>query len=290
MYGSLATPDTLATERIRDAVRAARLLAQREGAPASVIVDPARGDVYALGLHLAGNWHFEDDAGTGWPVPSGCAGCTRVPRGVIGSAVRIAEDGEPSSPTCRRRPRPDGFAVRSARGRAASDDPAQAWPVGAAADDENGWKSRSGSTPARPGAAPRARGAPPDRSPRSGGSTAVLWSGRDGRRAAGHARPPRRMAPVTRSLLRAGEGLQRFRGLIDELRLSAVASEQHAPLPAEVHLLGEPRVLHLDPQGRLDPDFHGAPEDLAFTWGDPARRTHVELGVLGSVRSWTDVP
>src|SRR4029450_3824636 len=30
---------------------------------------------------------------------------------------------------------------------------------------------------------------------------------------------PRRMAPVTRTVLRSGEGLQRFRGLVDELRL-----------------------------------------------------------------------
>jgi prepilin-type N-terminal cleavage/methylation domain-containing protein len=92
VYGSLATPDVLAAERIRDALRAARLLAQREGAPAAVIVDPAGGDVYALGLHAAGNWHFEDDAGSGWPVPA-ARRCT---------SPRTASW---SSPTCRRRPR-----------------------------------------------------------------------------------------------------------------------------------------------------------------------------------------
>lgn len=303
VYGSLATPDVLAAGRIRDALRAARLLAQREGAPSSVIVDPGRGEVYALGLHAAGNWHFEDDAGTGWPVPARHAPESLEPAGVLGSALRIREDGElliPDLPPSTESP--DGFGVECWFRPEAEPRPMTLlerpglWAL--RLDDENQlevslWLDAKAGPEELRRTLPEAH-LPPDRFT----CVAVVFDGRtlqvdvDGRRSGEDTRltAPRRMAPATRVPLRAGDGLQRFRGLIDELRLSAVAAEQHGPLPAEVHLLGEPRVLHLDPQGRLDPDFHGAAEDLAFTWGDPARRTHVELGVLGSVRSWTDAP
>jgi Concanavalin A-like lectin/glucanases superfamily len=303
VYGSLATPDTLATERIRDAVRAARLLAQREGAPASVIVDPARGDVYALGLHSAGNWHFEDDAGTGWPVPARHAPDSLEPRGVIGSALRLGEEGEliiPELPPSV--DSPDGFGVELCVAPAAEPRPMTLlerpglWAL--RLDDEGQlevtvWLDAKPSPEEFRRAVPEAR-LTPGRFTR----VAVVFDGRtlqvdvDGRRCGEDTRlaSPRRMALAQRPPLRAGEGLTRFVGLIDELRLQAVAPEQHAALPADVRLLGAPRVLHLDPQGRLDPDFHGAPEVVSFEWGDPARRTHVELGLLGAVRSWTDAP
>ena len=303
VYGSLATPDALATERIRDAVRAARLLAQREGAPASVIVDPARGDIYALGLHAAGNWHFEDDAGTGWPVPARHSPDSLVPQGVIGSALHVAEDGElviPELPASV--DSPDGFGIEGCfqpepepRPMTLLERPGL-WAL--RLDDEDQLEV-SVYLDAKPApeefrrTVPEAH-LPPGRFTR----IAVVFDGRtlqvdaDGRRCGEDTRltAPRLMARAQRPPLRAGEGLPRFRGLVDEIRLWAISPEQHAALPADVTLLGAPRVLHLDPQGRLDPDFHGAPEVVSFTWGQPVRRTNVEIGVLGALRTWTDTP
>jgi hypothetical protein len=71
VYGSLATPDVLAAERIRDALRAARLPAQREGAGRGHR-GPRGGDIYALGLHAAAT-------GTSRTTPA-AAGPARAPR------------------------------------------------------------------------------------------------------------------------------------------------------------------------------------------------------------------
>jgi prepilin-type N-terminal cleavage/methylation domain-containing protein len=303
VYGTLVTPDTVAAGRIRDTLRGARLLAQREGLPASVVVDPASAQVYALGLRSAGNWHFEDDAGTGWPVPSGCAGCTRVPRGVIGSAVRLDRDsdlhvtGLPASADS-----PQGFGVdcwlqpdAEPRPMTLLERPGQ-WTLHL---DDDGSLIVSIWLAAKPSPEELRRELPDvrlaaDRFTR----LTVVFDGHslhveaDGRRCGEDTLLPaeRLMASAPRAPIRTGEGLTAFRGALDELRLFTVSAEAHEPFTGDVRLLGAARVLHLDDFGRLDPAFHSGPEVVSFETGEPPVRTNVELGTMGSVRTWTDKP
>jgi hypothetical protein len=303
VYGNLSTPDRLASDRIRDALRAARLLASREGAPAAVVVEPERGEVYALGLRAAGNWHFEDDAGTGFPVPARHDPGSLVTPGVFGSALGITEGSDlvildlpPAADS------PNGFGVEAwfdplpePRPMTLLERPGL-WAL--RLDDEDQLEV-SVWLEAKPAPEELRRTVPEARLPSGRFSRLTLvFDGRalqvavDGRRCGEDTRfsSERRLAPLHGVPLRSGEGLLRYRGRIDELHLLSVTVENHQPLPAEVRLLGAARVLRLDAFGRLDPAFHGAPEVVSFAWGDPARTTHVELGLLGAVRSWTDGP
>jgi hypothetical protein len=301
VYGTLVTPDTVAAGRIRDALRGARLMAQREGLPASVVVDPQAQEVYALGQRSAGNWHFEDAAGTGWPVPSGAG--RLVPRGVIGSALLLDRDSELSitgmpatadSPQGfgvdvwvqpDETPRPMTLLERAGQWTLRLDDDGSlvvgVWLEGRPAPEE----LRRELTDVR---------LPSDRFT----WLTASFDGRtlrvevDGRRAGEDVVLPaeRRMAPGTRAPLRSGEGLTAFRGRLDELRLFTVSAEAHEPFTGDLRLLGAARILHLDDFGRLDPAFHSGPEVVSFESGDPPVRTNVELGSLGAVRSWTGAP
>lgn len=302
VYGSLVTPDTVAAGRIRDALRGARLMAQREGLPASVVVDPQAQEVYAMGLRAAGNWHFEDDAGTGWPVPSSCTGCGRVTRGVIGSALQLDKDDElaitgmPATSES-----PQGFGVELWV------QPAPEAPM-TLLERSGQWLLRlddDGSLivslwlDARPAPEELRHELPAVRPPGDRFTRlTVSFDGRtlhvevDGRRAGEDVVLPaqRRMAPGTRAPIRSGQGLTGFRGLLDELRLFTVSAERHEPFAGDVRLLGKPRVLHLDDFGRLDPAFHSGPEVVSFESGDPPVRTSVELSSMGAVRTWTGGP
>ena len=94
---------------------------------------------------------------------------------------------------------------------------------------------------------------------------------------------------VPSAVVRTGEGPTRLRGRIDELRLLSVVIGPHEPLPGDVTLLGEARRVHLDAFGRLDRSHHSGPVSIDFELaGDPPRRTAVELGLLGTVRTVTE--
>lgn len=303
VYGSLATPDRLASDRIRDAVRAARLMSSREGAPSAVVVEPANGEIYAVGLRAAGNWHFEDDAGTGFPVPARHDPGALVTPGVFGSALQVNEGSDlvildlpPAADS------PFGFGVEAwfdpqpePRPMTLIERPGS-WAL--RLDDEDQLEV-SVWLDARPAPEELRRTVPEARLP-AGRFTrlTLVFDGRtlqvavDGRRCGDDTQFPseRRLAPLRGVPLRSGEGLLRFCGKIDELHLLSVTVQDREPLPPEVRLLGAPRVLRLDGFGRLDPAFHGAPEVVSFAWGEPARTTHVELSLLGAVRSWTDAP
>jgi prepilin-type N-terminal cleavage/methylation domain-containing protein len=304
VYGSLATPDSLAAGRIKDALRAARLMAQREGLPASVVIDPPAGEVRALGLRAAGNWHFEDAAGTGWPVPARHEGATLDPDGALGSSLVLGEEATlavPDLPPAA--DDPQGFGVEAFVAPAAAPRPMVLlerpgrWAL--RLDDEDVLQV-SLWLDARPAPEELRRAVPEVRLvPGRFTRLAVLFDGRtlhvaaDGRRCGEDTRLPavRRLAGAPGVPLSVGAGLERFRGRLDELRLFAVASEQDAAaLPDTARLLGAPRLLRLDATGRLDPAFHAAPEVLGFEWGEPPRRSYIELGLLGALREWTEGP
>jgi hypothetical protein len=306
VFNNLATADRLASGQVQDAMRAARLFALREGAPASVVIDPGEGPgygvVYGLGLRSVGNWHFEDENGSGWPVPARHDPDSLIEDGVIGSALSVGVgQGLAISDPPARLDSPFGFGLDvyvrpegEARPMTLLERPG-CWAVRLDGEDllevtvmlENGkeLEEHRRSTTAR---------LPRDRFSR----LTVVCDGRslhiaiDGTRVGVDTRfDRRRQVAVSRgSPVRSGLGIEAFVGAFDELRLGAVITGEHEPLPAEVTLEGAARMLRLDRFGHLDPAHHSAPVVVSFLSGVPQRRTSVEFGLLGSVRTWTSTP
>jgi hypothetical protein len=305
VFNNLATDDRLASGQIQDAMRAARLFALREGAPASVVIDPsADGEsvVYGLGLRSVGNWHFEDEVGSGWPVPARHDPDGLIGRGVIGSALEVREGHElaiPEPPT--RLDSPFGFGLDvyvrpsgTSRPMTLLERPG-CWAVRLDGDDllEVSVMLEDGKEPEEHRRTTNMR-LSPDRFSR----LTVVCDGRslhiavDGARVGQDTRfdRPRRLSVSRGSPVRSGAGFEAFEGAFDELRLGAVVAGENEPLPAEVVLEGGPRLVRLDRFGHLDPAHHRAPVVVSFLSGVPPKRTSVEFGLLGSVRTWSETP
>jgi len=302
-FANLGRADRQATGQIKDALRAARLYAVRASAPAAVVVDPARAEVFATGLAPAGNWHFEDDAGTGWPAPAQHAAGALLPDGVIGSALDVRlDDVLVLGDLPPRFDSPAGFGVDVFLRPAADPRPMTLlerpgrWALRLDEDDHLELRLMLAAHPEaeefRLGTAARL---PADRFT----ELSVLFDGRvlhvalDGRRVGEDTlfATPRQLAAAPGPVLvRTGVDVLRYRGAIDELSISSVVEGEHRPLPADVALDGALRVLRLDGFGHLDPAWHRTSEQIGFRTGEPPRHTVVELGVLGTVRSWSDAP
>ncbi len=302
-YAHLATADRAAAAQIADAMRGARQFALRESAPASVVVVPAEGEVFGLGLRAAGNWHFEDADGAGWPVAARHDPGALVPQGVIGTALSVGEadglviEGLPGTFDS-----PDGFGVDVWLAPAAEPRPMRllerpgSWAL---LLDPDGRLELSLMLAAQPAPEESRITLSGVRLPADHFShVSALFDGRrlhvavDGRPAGEDTlfTAPRRLLTAPGAPLRTGSGVDGFRGLIDELRVASVVAGDHKPLPAEASVEGGSRVIHLDAFGHLDPTFHRVPEVISFRTGEPPVLTHVELGLLGTVRTWTDRP
>ncbi len=302
VFRGLVSPDRVAASQVHDALFAAQLFAQREQAPATVVIDPETALVVARGLRAVGNWHFEDDLGTGWPVAASHEPEDLDPQGALGSCLRLDDErvltiaGLPASANS-----PHGFSV-----------------------DVHVWPERD----PRPMTLLERRGAWDiviDRQDRlvvtlmlardDGSDDAeevsiavgetIRWPHRfvrltvsfdgstlrvtlDGARLAEDTRFPavrRLVVPSPGAPLFTGTGGTRFVGRLDELRLLSVVEADARELPGEVRLVGQRRELHLDPQGRLDPAYHQEPVVIGLLHGDPERRTDVEFGRWGAIRT-----
>ena len=306
--------DRRAVSQVKEALRAARLFAQNQSAPASVIVDAERNAVWGLGLAGAGNWHFEDPEGTGWPVPATHDAESVADDGVLGRCLMLDDrlPGEqvlllselPSSFDS-----PDGFGVELFVDPAGDPRPMtilerpDSWGFGFDGRGEFevvlqlvGLESE-GEQAGEP--AEFRQSLPGVELPRGRWSRlAVVFDGRrlfvsvDGRRAVedtlfGTART---IVTVPRMAIGSGSGPTRFRGRLDELKVSSVLVGDHEPLPVEVTLQGPSRAVQLDATGHLDPAFHAGPEQVRIRWGDPATVEVVEFGLLGTLRAWTERP
>lgn len=305
-FNKLAAVDRVAAGQIRDALRTARSLAVAESAPASVVVEPAAGEVYGLGLRAAGNWHFEQGQGTGWPLAARLPDDVLVIDGAIGSGVELIAGQQlqivdlPSSFSS-----PQGFGLDVALRPAAEPRPMRlleregAWSLRLDEDDQLEVTVMLAGQPAPEEFKRTLTGVrlPPDRWSR----VTVLCDGRSLHVAVDGARVgedtvfplPRMMARGAASSISTGRGevgTSAYCGGLDELHLASVVRGDHQPIPPEVQLEGESRVLHLDAGGRLDPAWHTAPVTIAFRTGEPPVRTVIEYGLLGSVRSWTERP
>lgn len=297
-FRGLASPDRLARQQIGDALQAARLFARQEGAPSTVLVSPERQTVRAWGLRRVGDWHFESADGFGWPRPLLHAGATIERAGAIGSCLRLTDDAlltlqdPPSSFDA-----PHGFGLDVMLAPSADARPMTlwerpgVWSVLLDRDDElqvllqlsDGDDKTSEIRLPVPGVRLSA-----ERFTR----LQIVFDGRalqvavDGLRRQQQLLfdTPRALARNPRVSQGTGRPPTHFRGLLDELHLSAVVAAEAGELPGAVQLEGSQQLIHLDAHGRLDPLWHTAPVQISFVSGEPLRRSVIELGLLGTVR------
>jgi len=301
-FRGLVRPDTLATQQITDELRSARLFARSETATATVEVSPARQTVTAVGLRRVGVWHFEGEDGFGWPRPLLHPGASIVREGLIGSCLWLQDD---NLATLQNPPpsfdSPYGFAVELALAPEQGFRPMTllerpgVWRLELDLDDELAvvlqFMAGEGATSEFRQVVPDAH-LPADRFTR----VSVVFDGRalqvglDGARVGPDTvfDTPRRLALNPRVSLTTGRPPNNYRGLLDELHLSAVVRSEASELPPEVELVGPERLIHIDANGRLDPIWHRAPVQIAFVAGDPPQRNVVELGLLGTVRQFIE--
>jgi hypothetical protein len=302
VFSNLGRADRQAAGQIKDALRAARLFALQSSAPAAVVVDPPHGEIFGLGLAPVGNWHFEDDAGTGWPVAARHAADALLADGVLGSALGIAgEDALMITELPGRFDSPHGFGVdvflrpdREPRPMTLLERPGS-WSL--RLDEESQLEVRL-VLQSKPNPEEFRLTLPVSLPAERYTQVTVVFDGRvlhvalDGRRVGEDTlfATPRLLQTAPGAPLRTGREEERYRGAIDELAVSSVIEGDHRPLPADVALEGALRVLRFDAQGHLDPDWHRTPERITFRHGSPEQRTFIELGQLGTVRSWTESP
>lgn len=298
----LDTDERQALAQIKDAVQRARTFALSESAPARVVVDPQGAVVYGLGARRVGNWHFEAGLGAGWPVEATLVDAAPVREGVLGSAVTLGPGATLSIPPRSAFASPDGFAL-------------EAWlrpdegvlPM-TILEKHGSWRlglDRDGVLEIE--LLLRSEGGEPElhRATYAGAAlSAERWTrlsvafdgyalvvAQDGYALGADTlfRPARRLEHVAGAPITSGdEEATRYRGAIDELRLASVVRGDHEPLPGGVVLEGEPQLVHVDARGHLDALHHRAPVRVSFTSGDPARRTLIEVGLLGHVRTWDE--
>jgi len=324
-FRSFSRPERTATSQVKDAMRQARLFARTEGVPASVVVAPERATVQTVGLRTVGNWHFEDLEGSGWPVDASYVTGRLVVSDVLGTALELDGDARlevPSPPGSF--DSPHGFGVDvylqpvpAVRPMTLLERPGS-WKLeldredvlqvvlyleeledarllsveGESVEDTTGDRERE------PLAFEEFRHGVPAAALSAETLTrlTIVFDGRtlrvavDGARVEADTRfeVPRRLITAPRLPLHSGDTPTHFRGRIDELRVASVVKGEPQLLPEEVLLDGVEQVIHVDPLGHLDPAWHRTPVQVGFTYGLPLRRTVVEFGLLGTVRSWDE--
>lgn len=310
-FRRLTRPERVALATIAETLRSAALTAASEGAPASVSVTPETGGLQASVLLAVGNWHFEDDAGTGWPMAAVHEPGLLAPGPVLGSFLALGPGQTlslPSPPASF--DSPHGFGVELHLRPVAS---------GAAMtilERPGIWSLRLDEGLALvvtlfllPDAASSAVGASaaeelrveipglvlsPQRLQRLNLSFdgTRLTTALDGLRVGQDLvlPAPRQLVMNPGVALGTGRPPGSFLGDLDELRVASVVARPPSFLPPEIRLLGAPRRIGLDGRGRLDPAFHRTPVVLAIEHGDPPRQSAVEISLLGTVATHDAYP
>ncbi|MFT7464820.1 MAG: prepilin-type N-terminal cleavage/methylation domain-containing protein [Pseudohongiellaceae bacterium] len=303
-FRSLANPERVAREQISETLHSARIFARSAGAASTVWVSPEEQTVSAWGLRPLGNWHFETDDGFGWPKALLLGGATIVPQGAIGSGLQIAgpavvglQDPSPSFDS------PFGFGLDVMVAPSPGFRPMTLWErpgVWAVRIDQDDALEVALQVADKAGKGNEVRLAvpgvhfPADRMTR----LQVVFDGRqlqvavDGVQRGREQVFERAKALVSNPGVSQGTGRPptHFRGLFDELHLWAVVQAGGKEFPDEIELEGPPQWIHWDAQGRLDPLWHNGPVEITFLSGEPRRRTVTELGLLGTVRRYSEAP
>ncbi len=303
VFHRVVQPERLASGQVLDAVRSARTFAREHGTGAAIVVEPERGRVFVTGLRTVGNWHFEDVAGTGWPVSASYDATALRSRGAIGSGLVLEKGGRltiPSPPGSF--DSPDGFGVAVSLQPAAAPRPMTilerpgSWAL-QLDDDGNVRVVLELAAAEEPETYPytvAGSALPTDRFSR----LTVTFDGRalrvtrDGRPLESTtlfevARP---LVVVPGIEVGTGNESDRYVGRMDELHLSSVVVDRFREMAEGVRLEGAARRVQVDGFGHLDPSWHSTPEQIHVVHGEPPVRTVVELGLLGTVRSWEESP
>jgi len=304
-FRSLARPEQTALQQVKDALRRARLFARAEGVPASVVVQPERGQLFTVAMRTVGNWHFEDSAGTGWPRDADHREGRILSDGALGAALALEGSAQleigdlPASFNS-----PHGFGV---------DFYVQPAPEGrpmTLLERSGSWAlelNREGLLAVRlflldasnsEGTAREFVHEVPAAhlSPNHLTRLTVVFDGRTLRVAVRGARieadtlfeSPQELVNVPTMPVTTGVVPRQFRGVLDELRLASVIQGDPILLPEEVELEGPQAVVHVDATGRLDPAWHRTPLRIQFQHGEPLQRTVVEYGLLGGLSHWNE--
>lgn len=304
-FRSLARPEQTALQQVKGALRKARLFARAEGVPASVVIQPARGQLFTVAMRTVGNWHFEDMAGTGWPRDADHLEGRILPDGALGAALALTGSAQleigdlPASSNS-----PHGFGVDVYVQPALEGRPmtllerSGSWALELnredlltvrlflldTSDSESTVKEFVHEVPA-------ARLSSDHLS-----RLTVVFDGRTLRVALLGARieadtlfeSPQELVNVPTVPVTTGVVPRQFRGVLDELRLASVIQGDPILLPEEVALEGSQAVVHVDAAGHLDPAWHRTPIRIQFQHGEPLQRTVVEYGLLGGLSNWNE--
>jgi len=296
-FRSLTNPDQQARQQIGDALHSARLFARSEGGAAQVLISPEQQTVSVWGLRRVGDWHFETADGFGWPKALLHEGSTIAAAGGLGACLRLADnelltlqDPPPSFDSTH------GFGLDVLVAPSPGYRPMTiwerpgVWAVQLNQDDElqvQLWLADGADKTSE------LRVTVPEVHLPGGRFTRlqVTFDGRALEVAVDGVRHPQDLlfhepATLARNP-RVSQGTGRppthFRGLFDELHLSAVVRARAEELPEEVSLDGARQLIHLDAHGRLDPLWHNGPVEIRFSSGEPPSRTVIELGLLGAL-------
>jgi len=301
VFHRVVEPVRLASGEVLDAVRSARSFAREHGTGAAIVVEPARGRLFVTGLRTVGDWHFEDVEGTGWPVPASYDAAALRGRGAVGSGLVLGEGARltiPSPPGSF--DSPDGFGLDVRVQPAAAPRPMTllerpgSWKV--ELDDDGDLRvvlelEGIEEPETHPHTVEGSR-LPTDRFSR----VVVTFDGR-ALRVTRDGRPleartlfdvRRRLVVVPGVAVGTGREADRFVGRMDELHLSSVVVDRVRELAEGVRLEGAARRVQVDGFGHLDPSWHSTPQTIPIVHGEPPVRTVVELGLLGTVRSWKE--
>jgi hypothetical protein len=85
------------------------------------------------------------------------------------------------------------------------------------------------------------------------------------------------------AILRVGSAGQAFTGVVDEIKLHAVAGRETVKLPQDVAIASAPPFIQFDASGRLDPQFHAGGLVAVFALASGGRKA-LFVSVLGGVQ------
>lgn len=304
VYQNLSGGDRMARAQVLDAMHAARSFAQRERAPSKVVLDPDSSRIFASGLRTVGNWHFEDEEGTGWPDRALYDPGSLIRDGLVGSGLRLTADRPLAIP---RLPSsfdsPMGFGVDVYL--APEEDPRPmvllerpgCWRLLLDGRDQLVVQIALEGQGAEVELFETTLKTPPLKSWLFTRLT-VVFDGRSLHVALNGVRAVedtvfegvRQLVVRENAPIHTGEGPLRYRGKMDELRILSVVSAESEPLPTGVTISGEARLIHIDGYGHLDRSYHGGPVEVALDWGEPPQRTIVEMGLFGTTALREDSP
>ncbi len=289
----------LARNQIIDRIQRARSFAQRESAPAWMVITPGTEERWpvasALGLKVVGQWHLEDDSAVGFPEDGKVTGWEETQPGVIGQALLLSDQ----EPSWIRFGRHSSFESEEGLGFEIWVKPRGQWPrqlaskgeVFQVACDAEGRLSARVRLQSKAGGRPVIESLETEEAVLVAGEwTKVVFTfdgfvlrleANDFPVATKSLQEPGRLLPDSQAPLMVGRESQPFSAVVDEVRFGSFVRDSSEPL-IDMVLLSEARRVRFAPGGELDPQEHSAPVELGMA--DVAgAEMWIRVGLLGDV-------